>query len=57
MELECMTDKTKCYVCSYYYGGGEYSEQKRVFWYRKDAEAWVNEDDDFHRVYKEMEIE
>lgn len=48
-------DQMKCYVC-FYCCDGYLSEPKRVFWYRKDAIAWVKENENY-RDYEEMEIE
>lgn len=50
----------KCYVCYRDDGHGGYTKPQKVFWYRKDAEAWVkqsNIDYMFYSYYEEMEIE
>lgn len=52
-----MSDKMKCYVCYYTNArGGENSKPVMTFWYRKDAIAWVKEDEN-NRAYEEIEIE
>lgn len=60
MELECMTNKMKCYVCiltdpTYYCNDDDTGKVEKVVWYRKDAEAWKKLD--YRNRYVEMEID
>jgi len=50
----------KCYVCvvtdtTYYWHDDDTGKVEKVFWYRKDAEAWKKLD--YRNRYVEIEIE